>query len=184
VPIHPMRLMREIRNTIARDAVVVVDGHDTLNFARQTIPTYVPGHRINAGTAGTMGIGVPFALGAKAARPDKQVVLVCGDGSFGWSGMNIDSACRNNLPFVAIINNNAGMTAASKGATRLAGANLGWSDYQLIAQAFGGHGERVERPNDIKPAIQRALASGRPAVVNVITDEYAQSSTNSGFFGY
>ena len=97
-PIHPMRMMKEVREAIDRDAVIIVDGHDTLNFGRQSLPTHEPGHRLNAGTHGTMGIGTPFALGAKAARPDKQVVLVCGDGSFGWLGMNIDSACRNDLP--------------------------------------------------------------------------------------
>ena len=182
-PIHPMRLMKEVREAIDRDAVIIVDGHDTLNFGRQSLPTHEPGHRLNAGTHGTMGIGTPFALGAKAARPDKQVVLVCGDGSFGWLGMNIDSACRNDLPFVAVINNNGNMTARPKGRDRIKGHLLGHSDYQKIAEAFGGYGERVERPEDIRPAIERALASGKPAVVNVITDQYARSSTYSGFFG-
>jgi len=187
VPIHPLRMMKEVRETIARDAIVVVDGHDTLNFGRQSIPTFVPGHRLNAGTHGTMGIGVPFALGAKAAKPDKQVVLVCGDGSFGWSGMNIDSAVRNKLPFVAVINNNGGMTAASRGQPedleKVRQHDFGWSDYQMIAQAFGGYGERVEKPDQIKPALRRALSSGKAAVVNVVTDHYARSSTYSGFFG-
>ena len=182
-PIHPMRLMKEVREAIDRDAVIIVDGHDTLNFGRQSLPTHEPGHRLNAGTHGTMGIGTPFALGAKAARPDKQVVLVCGDGSFGWLGMNIDSACRNDLPFVAVINNNGNMTARPKGRDRIKGHLLGHSDYQKIAEAFGGYGERVERPEDIRPAIERALASGKPAVVNVITDQFARSSTYSGFFG-
>ena len=130
-----------------------------------------------------MGIGTPFALGAKAARPDKQVVLVCGDGSFGWLGMNIDSACRNDLPFVAVINNNGNMTARTKGRDRIKGHALGHSDYQKIAEAFGGHGERVDKPEEIRPAIERALSSGKPAIVNVITDEFARSSTYSGFFG-
>ena len=182
-PIHPMRMMKEVREAIDRDAVIIVDGHDTLNFGRQSLPTHEPGHRLNAGTHGTMGIGTPFALGAKAARPDKQVVLVCGDGSFGWLGMNIDSACRNDLPFVAVINNNGNMTARPKNRERIKGHLLGHSDYQKIAEAFGGYGERVERPDDIRPAIERALASGKPAVVNVITDQFARSSTYSGFFG-
>ena len=182
-PIHPMRLMKEVREIIDRDAVVVVDGHDTLNFGRQSIPTHVPGHRLNAGTHGTMGIGTPFAMGAQAARPDKQVVLVCGDGSFGWLGMNIDAACRNNLPILVIINNNGNMTAAPKNKDRIKGHDLGWSDYQMIAQAFGGYGERVEKAEDIKPAIERAIASGKAAIVNIITDKHARSTTFSGFFG-
>src|SRR5207248_11652988 len=97
LPMHPLRLMKEVRDFIARDAVLVVDGHETLNFARQSIPTYVPGHRINAGTHGTMGVGVPYAIAAKVAKPDKQVVCLTGDGSFGWHGMEIDTAIRQQL---------------------------------------------------------------------------------------
>ena len=82
VPIHPLRLCREVRDFMDRDAIVCVDGHETLTFARHTIPTYVPGHRINAGTHGTMGVGLPYGVAAKAAKPDKQVIVLCGDGSF------------------------------------------------------------------------------------------------------
>jgi len=184
-PIHPLRTMKEIRSVLQRDAVLVVDGHATLNFGRQSLPTYVAGHRINSGTHGTMGVGVPFALGAKAAKPDKQVVLVTGDGAFGWQGMNIDAACRQDLPFVTVINNNAGMGASAAGRVRTSGHGgyLGWSDYQMIAQAFGGYGERVEKPEDLRPALLRAIASGKAAVINVITDQHAQASTYSGFAG-
>ena len=185
-PIHPMRLMKEVREILDRDGVLVVDGHDTLNFGRQSLPTHEPGHRLNAGTHGTMGISIPFGMGAKAAKPDKQVVVVCGDGSFGWLGMSFDSYCRNDLPILVVINNNGGMTAAPKDSTRIKGHALGWSDYQMVAQAFGGYGERVEKPEDLAPALKRGLAAvenGQPALINVITDKNARSSNYRGFFG-
>ena len=186
VPIDPMRMMKEVRDILDRDGILVVDGHETLNFGRQSLPTHFPGHRLNAGTHGTMGISIPFGLGAKAAKPDKQVVVVCGDGSFGWLGMSFDSCVRNKLPILVVINNNGGMTAAPENSKRIKGHDLGWSDYQMIAHAFGGYGERVEKPEEIAPALQRGLAAvknGQAAVINVITDKHARSSTYSGFFG-
>ncbi len=186
VPIDPMRMMKEVREVLDREGILVVDGHETLNFGRQSLPTHFPGHRLNAGTHGTMGISIPFGLGAKAAKPDKQVVVVCGDGSFGWLGMSFDSCVRNNLPVLVVINNNGGMTAAPKNSDRIKGHDLGWSDYQMVAQAFGGYGERVEKPEDLAPALQRGLAAvdkGQAALINVITDKHARSSTYRGFFG-
>ena len=126
------------------------------------------------------------AVGAKAAKPDTQVILVCGDGSMGWSGTAIDSAVRNNLPILVVVNNNGGMTAAPKGKERIPGYKLGHSDYQLLAQCFGAWGERVEKAADIRPALLRALEvvkSGRTALLNVVTDPHGRSSTYSGFFG-
>ena len=91
VPIHPMRLCKEVREFMDRDAIIVVDGHEILNFARQSIPTFVPGHRVNAGPNGCMGVAVPFGLGAKVAKPNTQVIVLSGDGSFGMNGMEIDT---------------------------------------------------------------------------------------------
>lgn len=185
-PIHPMRMMAEVRKILKRDGVLVVDGHDTLNFGRQSLPTHTPGHRINSGTHGTMGISVPFGIGAKAAMPNNQVVVVCGDGSFGWLGTNIDSAVRNKLGILFVVNNNGGMTASPEGSKRIEGHNLGHSNLHMVCQAYGGYGERVENPEDIAAALQRGLkatADGIPAVINVITDSHARSSTYMGFFG-
>ena len=78
--IHPVRLLEEIRNFAKRDAILCVDGQETLNFGRQTMPTFAPGHRLNSGPFGTMGVGLPFGVGAKVAKPDKQVIVVHGDG--------------------------------------------------------------------------------------------------------
>ena len=179
VPIHPLRLCREVRDFMDRDAIVCVDGHETLTFARHTIPTYVPGHRINAGTHGTMGVGLPYGVAAKAAKPDKQVIVLCGDGSFGWNGMEVDTMVRNNLPVLIVICNNGSMTGADEVFNPQ--KHLGFEcRYDKIMEAVGGYGEMVDRPENIRPALERAAASGKPAVVNVIVNQYAKGQTRIG----
>jgi acetolactate synthase-1/2/3 large subunit len=175
-PIHPLRLCKEVRDFMDRDAIIVVDGHEILNFARQSIPTHVPGHRVNAGPNGCMGVAVPFGLGAKVAKPNTQVIVLSGDGSFGMNGMEIDTMMRHNIPVIIVINNNAGWAAMGG---MMAGRDLGHSRYDKVAEAFGAYGEYVDKPEDIRPALQRAVASGRPAVINVVTDPHARSSTQS-----
>jgi acetolactate synthase-1/2/3 large subunit len=176
VPIHPLRLLNEVRKFVDRDAIIVVDGHETLNFARQSIPTHAPGHRVNAGPNGCIGVAVPFGLGAKVAKPGTQVIVLSGDGSFGRNGMEIDTMVRHNIPVLTVISNNGGW--AGVGGMN-AGRDLGFSRYDKMAEVFGGYGELVEKPQDIRPALDRAKASGKPAVVNVITDPNARSSTVS-----
>ena len=176
VPIHPLRLAKEVRDAIGRDTILVVDGHEILNFSRQTIPSYLPGHRLNSGPFGTMGVGVPFAVGAKVAAPDKQVVLVEGDGSFGMNGMEIDTAVRHEAPITCVLSNNGGWTSQRPGPVRV-GTILGHTRYDKIAEALGAHAEFVDQPDQIRPALDRAMASGRPAVVNVITDPTARAET-------
>ena len=174
-PIHPLRLCNEVREFMDRDAIVVVDGHEILNFARQSVPTHAPGHRVNAGPNGCMGVAVPFGLGAKVAKPDTQVIVLSGDGSFGMNGLEIDTMVRHDIPALIVISNNGGW-AAEGGMT---GRELGFSRYDQMAEVFGAYGEFVEKPAEVKPALERAAASGRPAVVNVITDPKARSSTQS-----
>ena len=190
-PVHPLRLCNEVRETISRDTILVVDGHEILNFARQSIPIYDIGTSLNAGPHGCMGIGVPFGIGAKAARPDKPVLVLSGDGAFGWNGMEMDSAIRHNLPIVVVMSNNAGFTSRQTGratASNLGmgniGRELGHQRYDKVVEALGGHGEFVENPDEIRAAIERAIASGKPALVNVCTDPEAQATTDMGFGGY
>lgn len=176
IPIHPLRLCKEVRDFMDREAIIVVDGHETLNFARQSIPTFVPGHRVNAGPNGCMGVAVPFGLGAKVAKPDAQVIVLSGDGSFGMNGFEIDTAIRHHLPVLIVINNNGGWAAEGL----MFGRELGVGRYEKVAEALGAYGEYVERPQDIRPALERAakvVAAGRPAVLNVVTDPRAASST-------
>ena len=178
-PIHPLRLCKEVRDFLRRDAILVVDGQEILNFGRQAIPTYVPGHRLNSGAFGTMGVGLPYGVGAKVAKPDTQVLVLHGDGSFGINAMDIDTAVRHKIPVVVVISNNGGWTADAPWTRPLPkpGRNLGHTRYDKLAQELGAHGEFVEKPHEIRPALERAYASGKPAVVNVITDNKARAQT-------
>ena len=183
-PIHPLRLMAEIAKVLDHDSIIIEDGHDTLGFCRHSLKSHRPGHRINPGTMGNVGLGVPFGIGAKAARPGSTVFVVSGDSAFGWNGIEIDTACRHKLPIICVIVNNGGITAKPQDlAAEMPGQDLGTPDYQLVATAFGGYGERVERAEDIAPALHRAIASGLPAILNVIVDPYVASATHLGFAG-
>ena len=180
VPIHPLRMMKEIRDFLPEDAIVAVDGHDTLNFARQSIPVYQPGHRLNSGGSGCMGVGLPFGIGAQAAMPDKKVIVVHGDGSFGINAINLDTAVRHNLPVVTVINVNGGWTATPEARRLTPGIAIGTEQrYDKLGEALGAHGEYVDRPEQLRPALERAFASGKPAVINVVTDPEANSTTQS-----
>jgi acetolactate synthase-1/2/3 large subunit len=174
-PIHPLRLCKEVRDFLRRDAILVVDGQEILNFGRQSIPTYMPGHRLNSGVFGCMGVGLPFAIGAKVARPNSQVVALHGDGSYGINAMEIDTAVRHRVPVMVVISNNGGWTGDPQ--KNKPGRNLGFTRYDRVAQDFGAHGEFVEKAHDIRPALERAWASGKPAVVNVITDPGVRAQT-------
>ena len=179
-PIHPLRLCKEIRDFLPRDAIVAVDGQETLNYGRQVINSFFPGHRLNSGPFGTMGVGVPFGVGAKAARPDKLVLVLTGDGAFGINGMELDSAVRNKLPMLVVVNVNGGWTADPE--RKKPARDLGYTRYDRLAEALGCHGEYVEKPEDIRPALDRAanaVARGRVAVVNVVSDWQARAETSN-----
>jgi acetolactate synthase-1/2/3 large subunit len=173
-PIHPLRLCKEIRDLVDRDAILVVDGQEILNFGRQALPTFVPRHRLNSGPLGTMGVGLPFGIGAKVAEPERQVVVVHGDGSMGLNAMELDTAVRHGIPIVVVISNNGGWTATER---YKAGRDLGYTRFDRMAEALGCHAEHVEQPGALRPALERALACGRPAVVNVVTDANARAGT-------
>lgn len=178
IPIHPLRLCKEVRDFLDRDAILVVDGQEILNYGRQSIPTFVPGHRLNSGPFGTMGVGLPFGIGAKVAKPDTQVVVLHGDGSFGMNGLELDTAVRHRIPVLVVISLNGGWTADPD--RFKPGRNLGYTRFDEIARTLGAHGEYVEKPDDIRPALMRAadaVAEGRPAVVNVVTDWRARAIT-------
>jgi thiamine pyrophosphate-dependent acetolactate synthase large subunit-like protein len=161
-----------------RDAILCVDGQEILNYGRQSIPTHVAGHRLNSGPFGTMGVGLPFGVGAKVASPDSQVIVLHGDGSFGMNGLELDTAIRHRIPLLVVISLNGGWTADPK--REKPGRDLGYTRFDQIATVLGGHGEYVERPEDIRPALERAqkaVEEGRVAVVNVVTDHMARATT-------
>jgi len=176
-PIHPLRLCKEIGEFLNRDAILVVDGQEILNYGRQSLQSFQPGHRLNSGPFGTMGVGLPFGIGAKVAHPDKQVLVLHGDGSFGLNAMELDTAVRFDIPVVTVISLNGGWTADEAERPK-PGRYLGYQRYDKMAEVLGCHGEYVEDPEDIKPALERAFESGRPAVVNVVTDSTARANTS------
>ena len=172
VPIHPARLCKEIRDFIDRDAIIAMDGGDTTIWGAAVLRSYNPGHWLDNGPTGCLGVGVPFAIAAKIAHPDKQVVLLNGDGSFGLNGMEFDTMMRHNIPVVCVICNDEawGMMMhlqQAMGEDRVIGTRLGFRPYERMVQGLGGYGEAVEKPKDIRPALERAFASGVPACINV-----------------
>jgi thiamine pyrophosphate-dependent acetolactate synthase large subunit-like protein len=177
-PIHPLRLCEEVKNFMKRDAILVVDGQEILNYGRQSMPTFAPAHRLNSGPFGMMGVGMPFGVGAKVACPDKQVIVVHGDGSFGLNAMELDTAVRHKIPILVVISLNGGWTADPK--REKTGRNLGFTRYDKMAEGLGCYGEYVEKPEDIGPALQRAQAKvdqGMVALVNIKTDDMARAGT-------
>jgi len=177
-PIHPLRLCEEVKNFMRRDAILVVDGQEILNYGRQSMPTFAPGHRLNSGPFGMMGVGLPFGIGAKIACPDKQVIVVHGDGSFGLNAMELDTAVRHKVPILVVISLNGGWTADPK--REKVGRDLGYTRFDKMAEALGCYGEYVEKPEDIAAALQRAqkkVDQGMVALVNVKTDDKARAGT-------
>ncbi len=174
-PIHPLRLCKEIRDFLDRDAILVVDGQEILNYGRQSIPTFVARHRLNSGVFGTMGVGLPFGVGAKVAKPDNQVLVLHGDGSFGLNAMELDTCARFNIPVVTVVSLNGGWTADPN--REKTGRDLGYTQFHKMAEALGCRGEYVEDPAQIRPALERAFNAGAPALVNVLTDWRARATT-------
>jgi acetolactate synthase-1/2/3 large subunit len=174
-PLHPMRVYAELAPLLDRDAIIVVDAGDFGSYAGRVIDSYVPGAWLDSGPFGCLGSGPGYALAAKLARPDRQVVLLQGDGAFGFSGMEWDTLVRHNVPVMSVIGNN-GIWALEKHPME---ALYGYSvvaelrpetRYDEVVRALGGHGELVSTPAELRPALKRALGCGLPAVVNVLTD--------------
>jgi acetolactate synthase I/II/III large subunit len=174
-PLHPMRVYGELAQVIDRDTVVIGDGGDFVSFAGRMIDTYEPGCWMDPGPYGCLGAGPGAALAAKIANPDRQVCLLLGDGAFGFAGMEFDTFVRHGIPVVGVMGNN-GIWALEKhpmeflyGYSVAADLQPGLR-YDEIVRTLGGHGELVERPEDLSPALERAFSSGKPALVNVLTD--------------
>lgn len=175
VPLHPMRVYAELAPLLDRDAIVVIDAGDFGSYAGRVIDSYLPGCWLDSGPFGCLGSGPGYALVAKLARPQRQVVLLQGDGAFGFSGMEWDTLVRHNVPVVSVIGNN-GIWGLEKhpmealyGYSVVAELRPG-TRYDEVARALGAHAELVAAPGELRPALERAFASGMPAVVNVLTD--------------
>jgi acetolactate synthase-1/2/3 large subunit len=175
-PVDPQRMCREVRDWLEtlHEPIVVGDGGDIVATAAKIIPVKREGAWMDPGPLGTLGVGMPFAIAAQLANPDKRVVIVYGDGSFGLNGFEYDTAVRFGLPIVGVVGNDGawGQMMRPQGAVygwdRLQGTILSYTRYDKVVEALGGHGELVERPEELRPALERAAASGKPACVNVV----------------
>jgi thiamine pyrophosphate-dependent acetolactate synthase large subunit-like protein len=167
-PIHPQRLCAAVELVRDRSSVVVIDGAAILDFGRRTLSAYEPAHYMTPGVFGTMGVGVPFGLGAKVADPSAPVIVVTGDGAFGYHAMELDTMVRHRLGVVVVIANNGGWTS-KRGRP---GYALEFSDYQEIANAVGCFGAKVTDPRELSGtlslALEYAVRESKPALVNVI----------------
>jgi acetolactate synthase-1/2/3 large subunit len=173
--LNQARIMKEINEFLDPDAVVVADGGDTFVATLMGADVSLPGHFLAYGDFGCLGVGIPFGLAAKLRHPDKQVLVTMGDGSAGINLMEFHTAVRFNLPIVMVVFNDQawGMIRNSQkvyGPDRIVGCELGEVSYEKVVEALGGYGERVDKADDIKPALKRAFASGKPACINVYTD--------------
>jgi acetolactate synthase-1/2/3 large subunit len=174
-PIKPTRVYGELVRRLERDAIVICDGGDFASYAGKYIDVFTPGCWLDTGPYGCLGNGPGYAIAARVARPDAQIVLLLGDGAAGFSLMEADSLVRHGLPVVMIVGNN-GMWGLEKHPMQ---AVYGWDvacdlqpacRYDEVVRALGGAGETVTDPEEIGPALDRAFASGVPYLVNVVTD--------------
>ena len=175
-PIHPMRVMKELRDFLDRDATVIGDGGDIVTFAARVLNINEPGHWLDPGQFGCLGAGSGFAAAAQLARPGKQVCIVYGDGGFGLTGFDVESYVRFKLPIVSVLGNNGAWNQTTQGVMRRGGKALGTflsqeTNYAKIMEGMGGYGERVTDPEQIRPALERAFGSGKPALLDVVIDQ-------------
>ncbi len=189
-PIHPIRLAALIQKVVGDDAYYVTDGGDTVYFGLVHFTSKLKAGVVGtaAGLLGCLGTGIPFAMAAKLAHPDKKVILLNGDGSFGFNAMEFDTMLRHNIPVVCVINNDCawGMVKhgqeLSIGKDRLQCTELDLRRYDKMVEGLGGHGEFVTKDEEIIPALKRALESGKPACVNVMTDPAVMSPASVIFY--
>jgi acetolactate synthase-1/2/3 large subunit len=175
-PIHPLRVCTALRPWLADGAVLVMDGGEFGQWAQAGLQAET---RLINGLSGSIGSAIPLALAAKVAHPDRRAIAVLGDGTFGFHAMEMDTAVRYRLPVVVVVGNDARWNAEHQlqlqhyGQARAVGCELLPTRYDRVVEALGGHGELVERAADLEPALARAVASGKPACVNVMIDGLA-----------
>lgn len=178
-PIHPLRLMAELYQRIDEDTIIVIDGGDTATWGNIALPARMPGGYLTIASTsfGPLGVGIPYAMAAKLAHPDKKVILLTGDGTFGYGAMEYDTALHYGINFTTVILNDKTWGMIKRSEAKKAGADkefigldLSERRYDKVVEALGGHGEFVTEPQDIGAAIDRAIASGKPSCVNVMTD--------------
>ena len=174
-PLHPMRVYKGLAEVLDRDAIVIGDGGDFVSYAGKVVETFEPGCWMDPGPYGCLGAGPGQAIGAKLARPDRQLCLLLGDGAFGFSGLEFDTMARHGIPVVGVVGNNGIWALEHHPMKFLYGYSVAAelrpeTRYDRVAEALGCHAELVTNPAELLPALERAFGSGRPALVNVLTD--------------
>jgi acetolactate synthase I/II/III large subunit len=179
-PVHPLRLAHEINEFLTENSLFIGDGGDVVTFSGGVVQPKGPGLWMDPGPLGTLGVGVPFAMAAKVARPDREVVCLFGDGAFSLTGWDFETMVRFDLPFIGVVGNNSYMNQIRYGQIQKygpergdVGNKLGDVHYDRFAQMLGGYGEEVREPGQIRPALERARESGKPALINVWIDQNA-----------
>ncbi|MEX2447363.1 MAG: acetolactate synthase [Solirubrobacterales bacterium] len=174
-PLHPVRVYRELGEVLDRDAIVIGDGGDFVSYAGRFVDTYEPGCWMDPGPFGCLGAGPGQAIGAKLAHPERQVCLLLGDGAFGFAGMEFDTLARHSLPVVGVMGNNGIWALEHHPMKFLYGYSVAAelrpeTPYEKVVEALGCDGVLVSEPEQLRPALERAFESGRPTLVNVLTD--------------
>jgi acetolactate synthase-1/2/3 large subunit len=174
-PLHPVRVYKDLREVLDRDAIVIGDGGDFVSYAGRLIDTYQPGCWMDPGPFGCLGAGPGQAIGAKIAHPDRQVCLLLGDGAFGFSGIEFDTMARHGVGVVGVMGNN-GIWALEHHPMKflyqysMAAELQPETPYEKMVEALGCDGYLVREPGELRPALEEAFSSGRPSLVNVLTD--------------
>lgn len=178
---HPNRLLAAVQEKLGPDAIVVTDGGDFLSFARVGLSART---MLDPGPFGCIGVGLPYGIAASLACPDRPVLVATGDGSFGFNAIELDTAVRHRAPVVVVVANNGAWQIEVHDQTvtygKVVGTRLQFSDHAAMARAFGMHAERVEKPEELPAALDRALAH-RPALLDVlVTTDAVSSDAKSG----
>jgi acetolactate synthase-1/2/3 large subunit len=188
-PIHPYVLADAVTRAAGRDTVVAADGGGTAFWMEMAGQVYKGGNWLSHGYLAQLGTGMPFAIAAQVAHPDKRVICVVGDGGVGFNFAEFDTMVRHQLPIIVVVNNDKQWGMSAHGQDIIYGeghrvvTDLGDTRYDLAAGGFGCHAEHVVEPGELIPALERALASGKPACINVVTDPSVISPVTQALVG-
>jgi acetolactate synthase-1/2/3 large subunit len=185
VPVNHFRFAAEVQRLVDENTIVIGDGGDIVSACAKVLTVTRTGQWLDPGPLGCLGVGAPFAIAAQHLYPERRVLILSGDGSFGLNGFEFDTAVRFGLPIVAIVGNDAGWgqirgpQVQMVGAERAIATSLAPTRYDKVVEALGGYGELVTMPGDIVPALERAFAVGKPACVNVMLDPGGMGKTGA-----
>jgi 2-hydroxyacyl-CoA lyase 1 len=177
VPMSYYRVYKDIRDLIPKDAIIQNEGASTMDIGRTMMPNFLPRHRLDAGSFGTMGVGLGQAIAAAAVHPDKKVVCIEGDSAFGFSGMEVETAARYgmNITFIIINNNGIGGGPDELDPTRVPpSAYTPNAHYEKMAEIYGGKGFYVTKPEELRPTLEEAMATDKPSIVNIMISAQSQ----------